>query len=126
MTPIETVETFIGHWNSGDRDAMASLLAEDIVWHNIPMEPYSGLVAVRQAVDGFLAGVERCDWIIHAIAANGRTVLTERTDGFLLKNGKSARLPVMGTFEIGQDGRIAKWRDYFDIGQLQQAFSGAG
>jgi len=34
----------------------------------------------------------------------------------------NVELPVMGVFEIAPDGRIAAWRDYFDMGQ----FSGGG
>jgi limonene-1,2-epoxide hydrolase len=40
-------------------------------------------------------------------------VFTERTDGFVMGD-KSVDLPVAGVFEIN-DGKIAKWRDYFDM-----------
>lgn len=122
MTPEETVRQFVDHWNSGDMEAMYAMCAPDVVWHNIPMEPIAGLEAMRAAVAGFMAQVESCEWEIHAIAANGSTVLTERTDAFLLKSGTRAALPVMGTFEIDAEGRIAHWRDYFDMGQFASAF----
>ena len=125
MTPTETVETFIGHWNSGDIEAMYAMCAEDVVWHNIPMDPIEGKAAMREAVAGFMVGVATCDWDIHAIAANGKTVLTERTDGFAMKDGRRAALRVMGTFEIGADGLITAWRDYFDMGEFQREFAGA-
>ncbi|MFL0355288.1 nuclear transport factor 2 family protein [Erythrobacter sp. GH1-10] len=125
MTPTETVETFIGHWNSGDMEAMYAMCAEEVVWHNIPMDPIEGKAAMREAVAGFMVGVATCDWDIHAIAANGNTVLTERTDGFAMKDGRSAALRVMGTFEIGADGLITAWRDYFDMGEFQREFAGA-
>jgi limonene-1,2-epoxide hydrolase len=35
---------------------------------------------------------------------------------FQLPNGK-VELPVMGTFEV-KDGKIAAWRDYFDMKQF--------
>lgn len=124
MTPIETVKTFIGHWNSGDLEAMYTMCAEDVTWHNIPMDPIVGVAAMRAAVAGFMGPVERCEWEVHAIAATGSTVLTERTDAFLLKDGRRAALPVMGTFEIDSAGRIAAWRDYFDMGQFQREFGG--
>lgn len=124
MTPIETVEAFIGHWNSGDMEAMYAMCVEGVVWHNIPMDPISGVAAMRAAVDGFMGPVESCEWEIHAIAANGNTVMTERTDGFILKDGRRAALPVMGTFEIDSDGKIAQWRDYFDMATFQREFGG--
>lgn len=124
MTPTETVQAFIGHWNSGDLEAMYALCAEDVTWHNIPMDPIVGVATMRAAVAGFMGPVDRCEWEVHAIAANGSTVLTERTDAFILKDGRRAALPVMGTFEIDGDGRIKAWRDYFDMGQFQREFGG--
>ncbi|MGB3711541.1 MAG: limonene-1,2-epoxide hydrolase family protein [Erythrobacter sp.] len=122
---IETVERFVGQWNSGDMDAMFAMCSDDIVWHNIPMEPIAGKPAMREAVAGFMAGADACDWKIHAIAANGNIVLTERTDAFALKDGRRATIRVMGTFEIDGDGRIAAWRDYFDMGEFEREFGGA-
>ena len=43
--------------------------------------------------------------------------MTERVDKFRI-NGQWLELPVMGTFEI-RNGKIAKWRDYFDLEQFQ-------
>lgn len=123
MTPIDTVTAFIGHWNSGDMEAMYALCAEDVVWHNIPMEPIAGKAAMRAAVEGFMAGVEACEWTTHAIAANGSTVLTERTDAFRLTGGKRAAIRVMGTFELDAEGRIIAWRDYFEMAEFAREFS---
>ncbi len=124
MTPIETVEAFIGHWNSGDMEAMFALCTDDVVWHNIPMDPIAGKAAMREAVVGFMINVERCEWETHSIAANGNTVLTERTDAFALKDGRRAALRVMGTFELDSAGLISAWRDYFDMAEFQREFAG--
>lgn len=125
MTPQQTVEAFIGHWNACDIEAMLALCAEDIVYHNIPMEPVHGTIAMRAMVEGFLANIESCDWQTHAIAANGNIVLTERTDGFNFKDGRKAAIRVMGTFELNDAGLITGWRDYFDMGEFQREFAGA-
>ena len=125
MTPQATVETFIAHWNACDIDAMLSLCAEDIVYHNIPMEPVVGTAQMREMVSGFLANIEKCDWQTHAIAANGNTVLTERTDIFHFTDGRRAAIRVMGTFDLDAEGRIAGWRDYFDMLEFQREFAPA-
>lgn len=124
MTPQQTVEAFIGHWNASDIDAMMALCAEDIVYHNIPMEPVHGTADMRAMVEGFFVNLAGCDWQTHAIAANGNTVLTERTDGFTFKDGRHAAIRVMGTFEVDADGRIIAWRDYFDMLEFQREFAG--
>lgn len=124
MTPQATVEAFIGQWNSGNMEAMLGMCAEDVVWHNIPMEPIPNKAVMRGVVEDFMANIASCDWQIHAIAANGNTVLTERTDGFTFKDGRKAAIRVMGTFDIGADGRITAWRDYFDMAEFQREFAG--
>jgi len=124
MNPLDTVTDFIGHWNSGNMEAIYALCAEGVVWHNIPMDPVEGKPAFRAAVDGFMVNVASCDWQVLAIAVNGSTVLTERTDGFTFKDGRHAAIRVMGTFEIGADGLIIAWRDYFDMLEFQREFAG--
>ena len=47
MSPQEIVEAFIDAWNRGDVPAAFGMMAEDIVWHNIPMEPAVGLAGVQ-------------------------------------------------------------------------------
>jgi limonene-1,2-epoxide hydrolase len=51
-------------------------------------------------------------------------VLTERVDRFLL-NGRKVELPVMGAFEVGPDGKIRAWRDYFDMAQFTRQLADA-
>lgn len=121
MTPQETVEAFIDAWNRLDMEAAFGLMADDIVWHNIPLEPANGKAAVEAMMQG-MPPMEGCNWETHAIAANGNTVLTERTDNFVLAGGKKASIRVMGAFEINADGKVSQWRDYFDGAEFQREF----
>lgn len=106
------VEKFIDAWNRMDWDAVVDALSEDVFYHNIPMEPVIGKAAVAEFIKGMAP--KEVDWELLAIATSGNKVLTERVDRFLMGNDKKVELPVMGTFEI-VDGKIAKWRDYFDL-----------
>ena len=125
MSPQQTVETFIAHWNACDTNAIMAMCAEAIIYHNIPMEPVVGTGQMRAMIEGFMGDIDRCDWQTHAIAATGNTVLTERTDIFHFKDGRTAAIRVMGTFDIGADGRITGWRDYFDSAEFQREFAPA-
>jgi len=122
MTPQETIKKFLAHWNAKEIDAACDMLSENVDYHNIPMEPIKG----REASRGFLAAMGDCesiDWQLHAIAANGDTVLTERTDCFNYADGRKLAIPLMGIFKV-VDGEITEWRDYFDLGEFQRQMAG--
>lgn len=112
MSPVQVVEAFVAAWNRMDLDGMLGWLHEEIVYHNVPVEPLHG----KAAVSDYLRSrwmFEAIDWEMRNIAATGSTVLTERVDRFVLE-GRAVALPVMGAFEI-RDDRIVAWRDYFDL-----------
>jgi len=120
---LEIVDRFIAAFNANDLDRIMSCFCEDAVYHNMPVAPVAGLDAIRAVIGGFQGMATEIDWIVHHSAADARgTVLNERTDRFLI-NGKWIELPVMGTFEI-RGGRIAKWRDYFDMSQFTSQIAG--
>ena len=120
MTPIETVEAFIDAWNRIDFDTVAEFFADDVVYHNIPMEKIEGKETARAFIESMRA--DRIEWTTYHIAATGQVVLTERLDEFDLADGKKISLPVMGTFEI-EDGKIKAWRDYFDLNTYMSQLS---
>ena len=86
------------------------------------MEPAVGKEASLAAIKGFLDMSESLVFDIHRLAADGDTVLTERTDTFTI-NGVKAPIAVMGTFEL-RDGSIVAWRDYFDMGLTTRLMGG--
>jgi len=121
-TPSEIVREFCAAFGAKDLDAIAGLLADDVVYHNVGMEPAVGKEASLAAITGFLDMSESLVFDIHRLAADGDTVLTERTDTFTI-NGVKAPIAVMGTFEL-RDGLVVAWRDYFDMGLTTRMMSG--
>lgn len=120
MSNIKIVETFIEAWNRLDMDAIEGMMAEDIFYHNVPMEPCYGIEGFRRMMAAMPP--ENCEWIVHAIAESGNKVLTERTDKMMI-NGKPLTISLMGIFEI-DDGKIKQWRDYFDLAQMTSQLEG--
>lgn len=120
MTPIETIESFIAAWDEFDLEKIYSFMADDIEWTDIPLSTVKGIDQVRAKMDGF-PGVEAASFEMHFIAANGNNVLTERTDWFQMK-GKKRTIRVMGTFELNDEGKIKRWRDYFDSAEFAREF----
>jgi len=114
--PIDVVSRFCDAWSAGDLDALMAFFADDAVYHNIPIDAVTGVDAIRSTIAGFTQGVEKIEFRVDNIVADGDVVLTERVDVFHLPD-KAIELPVMGTFEV-RKGKIAAWRDYFDLNQF--------
>jgi len=120
---IDLVQRFCDEWGKGSSvDVLADYFTDDAVYHNIPVDPVTGRDAIRATIQMFTTGVERMEFQVRNIAGDGNTVLTERVDVFVLP-GKIIELPVMGTFEV-RDGKIAAWRDYFDLNQYMTQLQG--
>lgn len=119
-TNTDIVLAFVDAWNRMDWNTVLDLLTEDVFYHNIPMQPLEGREAVRAFIGGM--DMQSVDWEVLSIAENGDKVLTERLDKFVLADGRRLAVPVMGTFEI-RDGRIAAWRDYFDLATFTRQMS---
>jgi limonene-1,2-epoxide hydrolase len=110
---------FTAAWKARDVEKIMSFFTADCVYHNIPMEPLRGTEAIRGLIQTFVGMASELEFIVHHIAeTSSGTVLTERTDKFLI-DGKWVELPVMGTFEF-RDGKISAWRDYFDLEQFNK------
>ena len=112
--PIEIAKTFFAHWSANRIDDAMAMLAEDVLYDNVPFPDIVGREQVRQFHAGFGLGTSfTVDWKVMAIAAAGNVVLNERVDVFKHVNGGTITLPVMGTVTV-EDGMITVWRDYFD------------
>jgi limonene-1,2-epoxide hydrolase len=116
----QVVRDFCAAASTRDPAVLRSFLADDVVYHNIPMAPAEGIDATMAVIDMFVGMCDALDFEIHHLASDGSTVLTERTDTFTIK-GKTAPLPVMGAFHVS-DGKITAWRDYFDMAQVTAIF----
>ena len=99
-----------------DSALLRPFLTDDVIYHNIPIDPAEGLEATLAFLDGFFAMFSSTKVEILHLAVRDDVVLTERIDS-LTMDGHVAPLPVMGTFEL-RDGKISAWRDYFDLAQV--------
>ena len=97
-----------------DMAKVVTYLSADVLYHNIPWEPVTGHAGVRQVLDPFIHGancaITRMD--IKNTTSSGNVVMNERVETWV-KGSVRLELPVVGAFEL-KDGKITKWRDYFD------------
>jgi limonene-1,2-epoxide hydrolase len=112
----KVVSDLFAAWTRLDLDGIMSYFAEDAVWDNVPMNaPAKGRAAIREMTHGFLKDASGFGAKILKTVHVGNTVINERVDTIKMKNGKSADVPVAGVFELNDAGKIAVWRDYFDL-----------
>lgn len=114
MGAEEIVRDFCDAWSRRDIDELLSFFTEDAVYHNMPIEAVQGTDGIRNMLNLFVPGADAITFDIVHIASSGDVVHTERVDTFVMGD-KSVVLPVAGVFEL-RGGKIAAWRDYFDMG----------
>lgn len=124
MSNLQNTRAFISAWNQKDLDGIFEWIADDMLYHNIPMTPAHGKAEVQALIASFVQMAERVDWKILNIAENENgVVLTERLDNFYLTDGRTVSVRVMGTFEWNTNDQISAWRDYFDLAEFQSQMS---
>ena len=120
----QVVRDFIAAWEAVDQQRILDAFTDDAVYHNMPMPPSVGKDAIKALLSMILGPADEVRFEVKHIVAEGNVVLTERIDHFKMKDGKTIALDVMGTFEL-RDGKIAAWRDFFDLAQWTRQASGA-
>ncbi len=110
---IGVVEAFFEAFEAGDTERALALMADDIVYQNVPFPADRGKAAVTRTLELFGRFVTGFEIKMINIAARNGVVLTERVD---ILTGPLVYLDlwVCGTFVI-RDGKIVLWRDYFDL-----------
>jgi limonene-1,2-epoxide hydrolase len=108
------VDEFIRRITSNDVPAALELVAPDVEYDNVPMGKNIGPDAMAEFLSGMASGVAEIEFVIHRQVAVGSTVMNERSDRFRIGE-RWIDLPVAGIFEVGDDGLITLWRDYFDM-----------
>jgi len=119
-TPTLVVERFLDLLRRGDVEGAVELLAEDVEYVNVGLPTVRGRDRVHRAFGATLGRAKSgFEVYVHAISAQGATVLTERTDVLKVRRLR-VQLWVCGRFDV-HDGQIVLWRDYFDYATVLTA-----
>jgi limonene-1,2-epoxide hydrolase len=108
------VRKFLGSFPAADVSDVVEFLSDDAVYIDGPRGVHTGIAAIRAELQAQLAMVPNTTVDIKALAADGSTVMTERVDNCEV-NGRTIGFEVVGVFDVGADGRITRWRDYYDL-----------
>jgi limonene-1,2-epoxide hydrolase len=113
---LAVVESFLAALEVKDLERASALLADDVVYQNVPLPPDRGKAAVLRTLNRLNKLVDHFEVKMHHAAERDGVVLTERTD---ILSGPLLYLDiwVCGTFEV-RDGKVTLWRDYFDVASV--------
>lgn len=86
------------------------ILADDFVYQNRPQRAAVGKREFGKWMREFTE-MESMESAILRIAATDDWVLTERVDSWSIQ-GVTVSMPIMGSFEVDDAGRVRSWTDY--------------
>jgi len=121
---IALIRKFIDACVRADPDEFVRYFAEDATWWNSPWQLIQGREAIRDTLQRGAQRMKALPWEIRHILADDDVVMTERVDHFMVGN-RRVSVPCMGIFEL-HDGKIAAWRDYWDLKQFEAQIPPSG
>jgi limonene-1,2-epoxide hydrolase len=114
----------LASWENPGIETLSGFFSEDAVYKD-PRGVYSGLDAIKKLWEGDINTTPSGTVDIKSIASNGAIVMVERVDSFPIE-GKPLTLEVVGVIEVGNDGLITRWQEYFDSRSITNQLKAAG
>jgi limonene-1,2-epoxide hydrolase len=123
--PEAIIRRFFDVWVERDPVRLTEFFAEDGVWSEPHRPPAVGHSQIRPVFEMQTSFGSDFSFEFRNLVVAGDTVFTERVDRFSL-NDTPMTVRVAGIFDIGSDGRIRAWRDYYDWADLERQLVAAG
>jgi limonene-1,2-epoxide hydrolase len=120
----QVVVEFFRAFDRLDLEGALGYLTEDCVHDDKPVGIHRGKEEIRRFFTPQMKELKSFRAELKETLSAGDMVMNERVDWIELQGGKKAALPVMGAFEI-RAGKIAVWRDYYDMGSFHKQISGS-
>ena len=119
------VRNYLAAFLQKDLDELVSFFTNDAVYIDGPRGVHHGIDAIRAELGTMVKVVPSTSVDIKKLVASGGTVMVERVDNFKL-GGKPFDLEVAAVFDVDDNGRIKRWRDYYDLKSLEDRIASAG
>jgi limonene-1,2-epoxide hydrolase len=120
-----TIRSFFDVWVERDPPKLTAFFAEDGSWSEANRPASVGHEAIQAVFELQTSFGSDFSFEFRNLEVVGDKVFTERVDHFSL-NDKPMTVYVMGIFEMGPDGLIKAWRDYYDWADLERQLNAAG
>lgn len=130
MDHSDMVERFLHAYFGGEADAAMACVGDDFEWVNmaLPKATIRGraALATKLAVPnlGLPLPLEQADHETTLAIVRGEYLMHERVDRLRFA-GEELEIPCAAAWRFAE-GRIAAWRDYFDMGLVLHFFSRLG
>jgi limonene-1,2-epoxide hydrolase len=118
------VRHFMDTWPRSDIDEIVAFFSDDAVYADGPRGTYRGAEAIKAEMLSLLEMVPSTTADVKNLVASGGLVMVERVDIFEMA-GKTFDVEITGVFEVRDDGRITRWRDYYDMRSLEERVAAA-
>jgi limonene-1,2-epoxide hydrolase len=122
--PDSVVRKFFACFPRSDVDELVGFFSDDAVYIDGPRGVHNGIDAIKAEFWVTVGMVPSTAVTIGSLAVSGQTVLVERVDTFEI-DGKPIDMEVMGALDVDGDGRIIRWRDYYDLPTLVEQVTAA-
>ncbi len=120
--PLKVVEDFLHAYWSMDVEKAVALVTDDFHWINMPMPNSKVTVTSKEALrhkmsvshGGFPEPIEDGGHVSGSSLTDGNVLMHERLDRMKLR-GSWIEIPCNAVWTL-RDGKIAEWKDYYDLG----------
>jgi len=124
-SPGSVVRRFFSAVLTPDIDELTGFFSADAVYTDGARGTYSGIDAIRAEFEAQVQVVPSGVVVdVKTLVADGTSVIAERVDTFEMQ-GKSFDMEVVGVFEFDGDGKIKRYRDYYDLQSLTDKIAAA-
>jgi ketosteroid isomerase-like protein len=117
---LELIQRFWETLYRRDFDGVGAFFAADGTYVDVPT-PDAGAVGPLGVAARLRLGLEPIEKQVHhlrCMVCDGNTVVTEHREDWHFPTGEVVELPFTSIHEIRDDGKIAAWRDYWDLQTL--------
>jgi len=123
-SPEGVVRGFLATWEHPSVDDLERFMSDDVVYVDF-RGVQRGLEAFKELYGADIQVTPSTIVDIRSIASTGGTVMVERVDTYPVQ-GKTFTLEAVSVADVGRDGKITRWREYFDWKSLSDQLEAAG
>lgn len=115
MTSTERILDFMNCWERYDLDGALSRITDDASFSpDLVSEPVVGREALAKLWGFYMEMMQAYEMKVVNIVGSDKVVCLERVEYVVTPKQQKVALPIVGVYELDDDGKIKAWRDYVE------------